>query len=63
MRKRFASLFLILAVTVTMCLGMPGISFAGDQLNPVDMKIIVDAKDPVTVKGIMHLIPTTPMCL
>ena len=51
MRKRFASLFLILAVTVTMCLGMPGISFAGDQLNPVDMKIIVDAKDPVTVKA------------
>ena len=43
--------FLILAVTVTMCLGMPGISFAGDQLNPVDMKIIVDAKDPVTVKA------------
>lgn len=27
------------------------ISFAGDQLNPVDMKIIVDAKDPVTVKA------------
>lgn len=51
MRKRLASLFLILAVTVTMCFGMTGISFAGDQLNPADMKIIVDAKDPVTVKA------------
>lgn len=49
--RKFASFFLILAVTATMCFSMSGMAFAGDQLDPADMKVTVDTKEAVTVKG------------
>ena len=51
LKKRAASLILILAVALSMCFGTAGTAFAGDQMNRVNFKVSVDGKEPVTVKG------------
>lgn len=51
LKKRLVSSILILALSITMCLSMTTAAFAGDQLNPADLKVTVDTKAPVTVKG------------
>lgn len=51
MKKKLISVFLILAVALTMCLGSSAVSFAGDQMNRVNLQVSVDGKEPVTVKA------------
>lgn len=51
MKKKIVSLFLILTVALTMCIGSSGSAFAGDQMNRVNMQVKVDEGEAVTIKA------------
>lgn len=51
MKKKIVSLFLILTVALTMCIGSSGFAFAGDQMNRVNMQVKVDEGEAVTIKA------------
>lgn len=51
MKKKIVSLFLILTVALTMCVGSSGFAFAGDQMNRVNMQVKVDEGEAVTIKA------------
>ncbi|MGN0659545.1 MAG: serine hydrolase [Emergencia sp.] len=51
MKKRLASMILIVAVALTMCFSAGGTAFAEDQMNRVNLQVSVDGADPVTVKA------------